>query len=134
MPRRFVTEKDIEELFRTGERSLEVTDDMALTDMAYEKARQRGIQLVHGKNPSAPVRPYLVQMPAKKQEKEAVKSEAEPLTVELQLPMDLSSSGLNRDDLHKRIRAAVDRKLGNQIDPQVVETIIRRILDSTGVR
>jgi hypothetical protein len=134
MPRRFVTEKEIEELFRQGQRSLEVTDDMALTDMAYEKARQRGIELVHGGNPSAPVRPYLVQMPEKKQEKAGAKAEAEPLAPALKLPLDLSSSGLNRDELHRRIRAAVESKLGEQIDPQVVETIIRRILDSTGVR
>jgi hypothetical protein len=42
--------------------------------------------------------------------------------------------GLKRDELHERIRAAVVRQLGGQIDEKVVDTIIRRILDSTGVR
>jgi hypothetical protein len=132
MPRRFVTEKDIEDLFRQGERSLEVTEGMVLTDMAYEKARQRGIQLIAGHIPSAPVRPYLVNKPTKKTETEAARTgHPEP---GLKQPVDLSKSGLKRDELHERIRAAVARKLGDQVDPKVVETIIRRILDSTGVR
>jgi hypothetical protein len=63
MPRRFITEVDIEELFRQGERTLAVTPDMTLTDLAYERARQRGIKLIDGQIPSAPVRPYLVNRP-----------------------------------------------------------------------
>jgi hypothetical protein len=63
MPRRFITEVDIEELFRQGERTLAVTSDMTLTDLAYERARQRGIKLIDGQIPSAPVRPYLVNRP-----------------------------------------------------------------------
>jgi hypothetical protein len=133
MPRRFLTEKDIEELFRRGERSLEVTPDMVLTDLAFEKARQRGIQIVDGQIPSAPMRPYLVQHPVKKPEA-AGAAPAQAETPGMKLPLNLSGSGLKRDELHERIRAAVARKLGDQIDPQVVETIITRILDSTGVR
>ncbi|HSV86137.1 MAG TPA: hypothetical protein VLH85_06150 [Levilinea sp.] len=135
MPRRFVTEKDMEEFFRQGKRSLEVTADMALTDLAYEKARQRGIQLIDGRQPSAPERPYLVQNPVRKQAEKAAKVMEEPVAAGgLKLPLDLSGSGLNRQELHKRIRTAVMRKLSGQLDPQVVETIIQRILDSTGVR
>jgi hypothetical protein len=133
MPRRFLTEKDIEDMFRRGERSLEVTADMVLTDLAYEKARQRGIQIVSGQIPSAPVRPYLVQHPVKKPETKAAAAPQGVLPA-MKLPFDLSGSGLKRDELHRRIRAAVERQLGDQVDPQLVETIIKRILDSTGVR
>ncbi|MEN4041179.1 MAG: hypothetical protein ROW52_07245 [Anaerolineaceae bacterium] len=131
MPRRFVTEKDVEALFRQGKRSLEVSADMTLTDLAYEKARQRGIRLTGGQPPGASARPYLVQNPVKQQAEEA----AAPAAAErVKLPLDLSQRGLNRQALRQRIQAAVMRKLSGQIDPRLVETIIQRILDSAGVK
>ena len=36
--KKFYTDKDIEELFHSGVKSLQVTDDVVLTDLAYEKA------------------------------------------------------------------------------------------------
>jgi hypothetical protein len=136
MPRRFITEVDIEELFRQGERTLSVTPDMTLTDLAYERARQRGIKLIDGQIPSAPVRPYLVNRPgaAGAQKTEPAQGKDVQPVAGVKMPLDLSASGLKRDELHERIRAAVARQLGGQIDAKVVETIIRRILDSTGVR
>jgi hypothetical protein len=135
MPRRFVTEKDVEALFRQGKRSLEVSADMTLTDLAYEKARQRGIRLTGGQPPGASARPYLVQNPVKQQAEEAVAALAEPAAAErVKLPLDLSQRGLNRQALRQRIQAAVMRKLSGQIDPRLVETIIQRILDSAGVK
>jgi hypothetical protein len=129
MPRKFITEKDIEDMVRRGERTLQVTDSISLTDLAYEKARKLGVEVIHGHVPSAPLRPYLVNN--KKQELGAQPAKSIQST---RLPVDLSKSGLKRDELHDRIRSAVVRKLGDQVDPKVVDTIIRRILDSTGVR
>src|SRR5215211_8583212 len=62
MPKQFYTEKDIEDLFQSGKRSLQVTDDVVLTELAYEKAKRLGFQLItDGADtpPAAPVRPYL---------------------------------------------------------------------------
>jgi hypothetical protein len=135
MPTRFITQADIEDLFKRGERRLEVTPDMSLTDLAYEKARQLGIQLVDATIPSAPVRPYLVNHPkAAPSKQQAPDHKKTPFTPTTKMPLDLSTSGLIRDELHKRVQAAVVRQLGGQIDEKVVDTIIRRILDSTGVR
>jgi hypothetical protein len=132
MPRKFITEKDIEDMVRRGERTLQVNDSISLTDLAYEKARKLGVEVIQGHVPSAPLRPYLVNNPGnKKQELGAQPARTLPST---RLPVDLSKSGLKRDELHERIRSAVVRKLGDQVDPKVVDTIIRRILDSTGVR
>ena len=62
--KKFYTEKDIEDIFKSGTRSLRVDDDIALTDLAYEKAKQLGLQLAFDSaeipSPaSAPIRPYL---------------------------------------------------------------------------
>lgn len=142
MPRRFITEKDIEDMYRKGERTLQVTPDISLTDLAFERARQRGIKLVNGQVPSAPIRPYLVQHPVTAPAKKTAPEQSKVVEPKVpqsvpsvqKMPLNLSGRGLNRNELHERIRAAVARQLGDQIDPKLVETIIRRILDSTGVR
>ncbi len=45
MPKEFYTAKDIEDLVHQGVRSLEVNDDIFLTVLAYEKARELGLLL-----------------------------------------------------------------------------------------
>jgi hypothetical protein len=40
MPKKFYTEKDIEDLFNSGTKSLQVTDEVVLTELAYEKAKR----------------------------------------------------------------------------------------------
>jgi hypothetical protein len=62
MPKEFYTEKDIEDLFNRGIRSLQVTENVVLTELAYEKAKRLDFQLItdHADNPpAAPVRPYI---------------------------------------------------------------------------
>ena len=56
--KKFYTDKDIEELFHNGVKSLQVNDDVVLTDLAFEKARTLGL-LADDSPPAAPVRPYL---------------------------------------------------------------------------
>jgi L-fuculose-phosphate aldolase len=62
MPKTFLTDLDIEDQAKQGITSISLSDDIVLTDLAYEKARQLGINLVYAAHeipPAAPVRPYL---------------------------------------------------------------------------
>src|SRR5512137_1332766 len=64
MPKEFYTERDIEDMFKRGIMSLQVTDNVVLTELAYEKANRLGMQLIKDRPlepPSAPVRPYISQ-------------------------------------------------------------------------
>ena len=64
MPKEFYTETDIEDMVKRGVMSLEVNDNVVLTDLAYEKASRLGVRLVRkspDQPPSAPVRPYISQ-------------------------------------------------------------------------
>ena len=45
MPKIFFTERDIEELAARGEMFLEVSDEVVLTELAYEKAQCLGVRL-----------------------------------------------------------------------------------------
>lgn len=49
MPKVFYTEHDIQDLAQRGVTTLEVNDDVVLTDLAREQALRRGIQLVSAK-------------------------------------------------------------------------------------
>lgn len=46
MPKIFYTERDIQDLAERGVTSLEITDDVVVTDLAHEMALARGVRLV----------------------------------------------------------------------------------------
>jgi hypothetical protein len=119
MAKEFYTEIDIEDMVKRGVMSLSLNDQVVLTELAYEKARALGLQLVHpgaDTPPSAPIRPYLSRQPA------APASSPAPAV----LP--------SANDLQERIRQAVAARLGNQVDPQLLDVIIQRVLKSTGMK
>ena len=122
MPKTFYTERDIEDMVKRGVHSLEIGDDVALTDLAFEKANRLGVKLVGDKPetpPAAPIRPYISQptmAPAP-----AARPEAAPARAE-------------GSDLQRRIHDAVVARLGSQVDAKLLDVIIQRVLDSTGVK
>ena len=118
MPKEFYTERDIEDMFKRGILSLQVNDNVVLTELAYEKANRLGMQLLREKPlepPAAPVRPYIS---------------------ELHKPATAQSAAVQQPeaDLTARIRAAVNARLGTQVDPALLDVIIERVLKSTGAK
>jgi len=130
--KQFYTDKDIEELCRGGVTSLQITDEVVLTDLAYEKARRLGLQLVDGAElpPAAPVRPYLSEPnpPPSTPKVDSISSTNPPL------PLGEGRGESKGIALEKRIREKVAAQLGNQIDPQLLEAIIKRTLKVTGMK
>lgn len=125
MPREFYTEKDIEDLVNRGVRELQVNDDIFLTVLAYEKAKELGL-ILHKQgsiDPSVPVRPYLSS--SSSQPKKHSYSKGSP-------SQRIQSS--DQFDLSERIRIAVKQKLGDQIDSALLDRIIERVLHNTGVK
>lgn len=120
MPKQFFTERDIEDMARRGEMSLKVTENVVLTELAYESAERLGIKLIqfHDTPPTAPIRPYLSQQNTNNASCQECSQE---------------KTG-NDEDLRQRIRDAVKAKLGNQIDAGLLETIITRVLNNVGVK
>ena len=124
MPKEFITERDIEDMVRHGILSLEVNDNVVLTELAYEKANKMGLKLLRDKPdnpPSAPVRPYIIhQVPLQATERPAL---SQPNT-----------TGDSNTPLEERIRSAVQARLGNRVDPALLDVIIKRVLSATGVK
>lgn len=121
MPKEFFTERDIEDMFKRGEMSLNVSENVVLTELAYEKANRLGLQLLHSQPdnpPSAPVRPYIAQ-------KNTIVSPVVVRNESIEPP---------DKDVQSRIHAAVVARMGSQVDPELLDVIIQRVLKSTGVR
>jgi len=119
MPKQFYTERDIEDMVARGQMSLVVNDDVVLTDLAFEKANRLNFKFIqtHQKPPAAPVRPYMSEEVVQKSSPEAEQKANAP----------------GDEALRERIRKAVKAKLGDQIDPVLLETIITRVLNNVGV-
>jgi hypothetical protein len=111
MPKEFYTERDIEDLVKRGTTSLQLSDDMVLTELAYEKAQRLGLTLVSAntKPPAAPERPYISKI---------VSPSPAPATKPAQ------------PDLHLRIKEAVLSRLGGQVEPALLDSIISRVLEN----
>ena len=118
MPKEFYTERDIEDMVKRGVTSLNMTENVVLTELAYEKANRLGMQLLRSQSdnpPSAPIRPYLSQ-----------KTASPP-----SIPKAADPTG---EELQTRIHEAVLARMGNQVDPDLLDIIIKRVLKSTGAK
>jgi hypothetical protein len=141
MPKEFYTERDIEDMVKRGILSLEINDNVVLTDLAYEKANRLGMQLVRDKPdnpPGAPVRPYISQqqarVPARVEPQPVVSFPPafRPALVSAAQPVPAPQA--DGVELHQRIRSAVVARLGSQVDANLLDVIITRVLQNTGIK
>jgi len=117
MAKIFYTERDIEDMAAAGKMTLELNDDIVMTDLAYEKAGRLGLKLVRENEnpPAAPVRPYLTR------DQQTQTTGADCKTGDA-------------SDLKERIREAVFARLGSQVDPGLLDMILERVLTNVGFR
>ena len=129
MPKQFYTEHDIEDMARKGIKSLQVGDDVVLTELAYEKAKKLDFQLVSAgadNPPAAPVRPYL---------SEKQTAQAKPVTASISQAMPQPAPTAPKViAIEQRIRSAVIAKLGNQVDAKLLDNIIHRVVKGIGLK
>ena len=133
MSKEFYTERDIEDLFNRGIRSLQVTENVVLTELAYEQAKRLNFQLVTDRAdnpPAAPVRPYLSESlgrPAP--QAKPVITPVSPSALQQPKPVPP-----NESDVEKRIRSAVIARLGDQVDSKLLDNIIHRVVKGVGLK
>ena len=110
MPKEFYSEIDIEDLVNQGVTSLVITDDVVLTDLAWEKAKKLGLELIQEDDtqPSAPVRPYISKTNVNK--------------------TGSSAPACQKNELKKKVSEAVIARLGEDVDAELLDNVIDRIL------
>jgi len=119
MAKEFYTEGDIEDMVQRGERSLVVTDDVVLTDLAYEKAKRLGVELLQPNDtpPAAPIRPYIIKTAPKQK---------------LSAPQLQTSSKI--EAIRANVKSAVRTRLGSQVSNELLDRIIDRVAAELGLR
>ena len=135
--KKFYTEKDIDELFKSGARSLRVDDTIALTDLAYEKAKQLGLQLLSDgaqlpTTANVPIRPYLSD--ASLNAATSIRATPKVDSVSPAVTPPALSQTEKGSVVVQRIRSAVLARLGNQVEAKLLDVIIQRVVKSTGVK
>ena len=116
MAKTFYTERDIEDLASRGGKSIHINDDVVLTELALEKASVLGVELVREKQAAA----------------QSVSKFATAKPVARVSPT--STPPVSQPDLRQQVRDAVIARLGNEVDPKLLDTIISRVLDNVGVK
>lgn len=138
MPKEFYTEKDIEDLFQRGIRSLQITENVVLTELAYERAKRLDFQLIADRAdnpPAAPVRPYLSESHTRRTvQAKPVAAPIASMPPQPTPPDGLPTSPRTSDDIEKRIRSAVIARLGNQVDAKLLDNIIHRVVKGIGLK
>ncbi len=122
MAKTFYTEHEIEDMVKRGVQSLVLNDDVVLTELAFEKANRLGLKLVNAIDtpPAAPVRPYIAS-PAGQHSDNTSRQSSTPKT-------------LDKENLKLRIKNGVVARLGSQVDPILLDTIIERVLNTVEKR
>jgi hypothetical protein len=111
----FYTEVDIIDMVRAGNRSLTLGEDDRITDVARERALKEGINIT---------RPPLEAAKRPEYRAPAMSTKTSP---------SAPNSGARRSDVQERVRQAVRSKLGSGVDPQMLDNVIKRVLDQLGV-
>jgi hypothetical protein len=147
VPKTFYTERDIEDLQKRGVITLVVDDDVVLTDLARDKAMRLGIELVReiDQPPSAPERPYITDIvsPSASEfeldERDRPVGPERPYITKLASPSAedpgekaFSAGRSSNDAMFQQVRAEVIERLGDSVDPRLLENIIRRVLQNVG--
>ena len=119
MPKVFYTERDIEDLYHSGVTSLVTNDDVVVTDLGRERARKLGVELLkeYDQPSSAPIRPYITEKKSP--------SASPPLNASPSPPPAKKS-------LEDQVLQSVQEKVGDNVDPALLQTIIHRVLKSVG--
>ena len=122
MPKTFYTERDIEDLSKRGITSLEIDDEIVLTDLARDKAMRLGVELIraYDKPPAAPERPYIAKLVSP--------------SASAGSPATSAQSPSGSDNLYQRVHDAVMSRLGDTVDQKLLDTIIKRVLQNISAK
>ena len=111
MPKIFYTERDIDDLKARGITSIDVTDNVVMTDLALERAMRYEMK-INRMEQSAPKATY----------SPSVNLAAS--SVHTTIPRTSDNA-----ELRQRIRTAVLAKLDGQVDGALLDAVITRVLD-----
>ena len=110
MAKIFYTERDIDDLHARGVESIDVNDNIVLTDLAGERAMKPGIQITR-RELSSPQASY-----------------SPSVNTYAAYPREAPRESLSDVELKQKIKAAVLARLNGQVDEKLLDAVITRVL------
>ena len=108
MPKIFYTERDIDDMKARGVTSLDITDNVVITDLALERAMRYDMKINRADNPSVPKATY-----------------SASVNLVAAYPREASASDV---ELKQKIKALVLAKLSGRVDAALLDAVITRVL------
>lgn len=123
MAKTFYTERDVEDLFRQGIMTITLTDDIVMTDLAYERANKLEMKMVQAEEapPAAPVRPYINTAPSKSTAKSGNSTSS------------IIQNASRVAEIKTKVREAVKNRMGNNVDGTMLDAVIERVAKDLGL-
>ena len=112
MPKTFITERDVDDLKVRGVTSIDVTDNVIMTDLAVERAFRHGIKInrvEHNAPPKATFSPSVNTYASKPIERTPSVSDAEVIA---------------------KVKAAVLARLDGQVDSVLLDAVIAKVVSA----
>ena len=112
MPKTFITERDVDDLKARGVTSIDVSDDVVMTDLAVERAFRHGIKInrvEHGAPPKASFSPSVNTYASTLIERTPSASDAEVIA---------------------KVKSAVLARLDGQVDPILLDSVITKVVSA----
>ena len=110
MAKIFYTERDIDDLKARGVNSIDVTDNVVMTDLAVERAMKHGIK-INRRELSAPQATY-----------------SPSVNIYAAYPREAGRESGSDSELKQRIKSAVLARLNGQVDERLQDAVITRVL------
>ena len=110
MAKIFYTERDIDDLRERGVESIDLTDNVVLTDLAVERAMKHGIK-INRREMSSPQASY-----------------SPSVNTYAAYPREAPRETASDLELRQKIKSAVLAKLNGQVDERLLDAVITRVL------
>jgi len=107
MPKIFITERDIDDLKARGVASIDVTDDVVMTDLAVERAFRYGIALNRAEQAAAPQAHF-----------------SQSVNLVAAFPRETSSD----TELVQKVKSLVLARLDGQVDAALLDAVVARVV------
>lgn len=121
----FYTERDIVDLVRRGERQLRMREGDRMTDLARERARKDGVEILG---------PYEVPEQAAREASStryAVRGQGSAP------PVKPDAAGgrtpVKREQIREKVQRSVKARLGEGVDEALINRVIERVMDQVGL-
>lgn len=110
MAKIFYTERDIDDLKARGVDSIDVTDNVVMTDLAVERAMKHGMK-INRRELSAPQATY-----------------SPSVNMYAAYPRETPRESASDSELKQKIKSAVLARLNGQVDERLLDAVITRVL------